>query len=129
MNSHRILRWAIIPLCGILAVTSVVSGPLVLPDTSRPGAVRPGGQNLAIESISDTVLEAIEIPEVFERPFDVDEGDSIVVKEFRLLDATDMPKFGISLDGLRALLNEQMARRPEGFTIGHLQQVADDVTT
>lgn len=104
-------------------VISVVAGPIALPDSARPGAARPEP-----EEFDALPGSSIEIPEVVERPFDVDEGDTVFVTEFRLLDARDLPDFGISLQEIRSLLEDQRASMPKGFTIGQLQQVIDMVT-
>ena len=114
-------------LCSILTVTSAFAGPVGLPDSARPGAVRPEQEGRA-EIPSNPVTEVIEVPAVIDRPFDVDEGDAVVVTEFRLLGGENLPEHDISLDEVHALLEEQKALRPEGFTIGQLQQVADTVT-
>ncbi len=98
-----------------------------LPDSARPGAVRPEQEGRA-EIPSSPVTEVMEVPAVIDRPFDVDEGEAIVVTEFRLLGGENLPEHDISLDEVHALLEEQKALRPEGFTIGQLQQVADAVT-
>lgn len=115
-------------LCSIMTVTSAFAGPVGLPDSARPGAVRPEQEGRS-EIPSSSVTEVLEVPAVIDRPFDVDEGEAVVVTEFRLLDGEDLPKFDISVDEVVAVLEEQRALRPEGFTIGQLQEAADAVTT
>ncbi|MCK5669049.1 MAG: hypothetical protein KAI15_08180, partial [Gammaproteobacteria bacterium] len=110
-----------------MTITSALAGPVGLPDSARPGAVRPEQEGRA-EIPSSPVTEVMEVPAVIDRPFDVDEGEAIVVTEFRLLDGENLPEQDINLDEVNALLEEQKALRPEGFTIGQLQQVADAVT-
>jgi len=74
------------------------------------------------------LAEVLDVPAVIDRPFDIDEGDAVVVVEFRLLDGEDLPEYDISVEEVKALLESQKAEKPEGFTIGQLQGVADKVT-
>jgi hemolysin activation/secretion protein len=109
----------------------VFAGPVGLPDSARPGAVRPEQEaptEETIETQSNPLAEVLDVPAVIDRPFDVDEGEAVVVVEFRLLDGEDLPKFDISVEEVKALLEKQKAEKPEGFTIGQLQGVADKVT-
>jgi hemolysin activation/secretion protein len=115
-------------LCSILTITSAYAGPVGLPDSARPGAVRPEQEGRS-DIPSKSVAEVLEVPAVIDRPFDVDEGEVIVVKEFRLLDGEDLPEYDISVDEVIAVLEEQRALRPEGFTIGQMQGAAEAVTT
>ena len=117
----------IVLLCSIFAVTSASAGPVGLPDSARPGAVRPEQEGRA-EIPTNPMAEVLEVPAVIDRPFDVDEGEAVVVTEFRLLDAEDLPAFDIRVEEINAVLEAQKALRPEGFTIGQLQGVADAVT-
>ncbi|MGH8246556.1 MAG: ShlB/FhaC/HecB family hemolysin secretion/activation protein, partial [Gammaproteobacteria bacterium] len=104
------------------------AGPLGLPDSARPGAVRPEetGRPAVPEGAPEALLE---IPAVIDRPLEVDEGAVVVVSRFRLVDARDIPKFNLRVAELETLLAEQAATRPEGFTIGQLQEVANQLTT
>jgi len=118
-------------LCSILTVSSVFAGPVGLPDSARPGAVRPEQEEPTgepTEAQSNPLAEVLDVPAVIDRPFDVDEGEVVVVVQFRLLDGEDLPKFDISVEEVKALLEKQKAEKPEGFTIGQLQGVADKVT-
>lgn len=107
----------------------LLAGPIAIPDSARPGAVRP---DLDVEErarIPDgPVPEVVDIPAVIDRPFDIDEGESIVVQQFRLMGASDLPKFDVSIAEIENLLNEIKESSPEGFTIGRLQEVADEIT-
>ncbi len=114
-------------LCVFLSITSVFAGPVGLPDSARPGAVRPEQEGRA-EIPKAPISEVLDVPAVIERPFDVDEGEAVVVNEFRLLDGENLPDFDVSLDEVDAILEEQRVLRPEGFTIGQMQGVADAVT-
>ena len=73
-------------------------------------------------------VSKLPIPPVVDRPFEVDEGDHIIVKEFRMVDAMDMPAFGVSLAEIRKILQDLIAKKPEGFTIGQLVEAASAVT-
>ncbi len=77
-------------LCSILTITSAFAGPVGLPDSARPGAVRPEQEGRS-DIPSSSVTEVLEVPAVIDRPFDVDEGAAVVVTEFRFLDAEDLP--------------------------------------
>ena len=125
----RVSTIIVVLLCNIAMVTSTFAGPVGLPDSARPGAVRPEQQEQISETPSNPVSEVIDVPAVIDRPFDVDEGEAVVVIKFRLLDGEDLPEFDVSIDEVNALLEEQKALRPEGFTIGQLQGAADAVTT
>jgi hemolysin activation/secretion protein len=111
---------------GALAIPAI-AGPLGLPDSARPGAVRPeetGKQIMPQEPPGDLM----EIPSVVDRPLAVDEGPRVLVRQFRLLEAQDLPDFELSMSELEGLLNELIATRPEGFTIGQMQEAIDLVT-
>ncbi len=107
-----------------------------LPEAERPGAVRPlpgESQSLTLEpappdAAPPTPEEGVEVPSVIDRPFQVDEGDVIAVQKFRLLGDKDLSEAGVDIEAVHALLDEQRVARPQGFTIGQLQQVADLVT-
>ncbi|NOG59039.1 MAG: ShlB/FhaC/HecB family hemolysin secretion/activation protein [Proteobacteria bacterium] len=106
-----------------------IAGPLGLPDSARPGAVRPQPE-IAPEKSPVPAGDIVDIPAVIDRPFDLEEGPFVSVKEFRLLDAEDLPKFGVSIDEIQnTILNKLKEDQPEqGFSIGNLQEVADAVT-
>jgi hemolysin activation/secretion protein len=114
-------------LCSILTIEAAFAGPVGLPDSARPGAARPEQEGRG-DIPSRPVADVIEVPAVIDRPFDVDEGEVIIITEFRFLDGEDLPEFDVSLDEINAILEEQKALRPEGFTIGQLQEVADAIT-
>ena len=124
-NKVPAIMWLL--LCSIFTVTSAYAGPVGLPDSARPGAVRPEQEGRA-EIPTNPMTDVLDVPAVIDRPFDVDEGDAVVVTEFRLLDAEDLPEYDISVDEIEALLEAQKALKPEGFTIGQLQEVADAVS-
>jgi len=117
---------------GILISLSVAAGPVGLPDTARPGAVRPETEEEPEKEIAETPpgpqVDSLEIPAVIDRPFDIDEGERIIVQQFRILDVEDLPEFDIRVDEINALLEQQKAQYPDGLTIGRLQEVANVVS-
>ena len=70
----------------------------------------------------------LKYPPVINRPLDVDEGERIQVARFELRGYTDREELGISREELEALLAQKQSERPDGFTVGHLQEVAVEVT-
>ena len=102
-------------------------GPLGLPDSARPGAVRPEevGKQIIPQS-PDT--EVLEVPAVIDRPFEIDEGPKVAVVSFRILGARDMPKFDVKIAEIEQLLAKVVADKPEGFTIGQMEETKDVVT-
>ena len=121
-------------LCVLLVITAN-AGPVEIPDSARPGAVRPEQEESSVvpEEQPEVVVEpgpqvdSLDIPAVIDRPFDVDEGERIIVKEFRLLDGEDLPEYDVSLEELQEKLEGIRAKRPDGFTIGQLQEAANEI--
>ena len=69
-----------------------------------------------------------QVPAVIDRPLGIDEGELIEVRRFLLKGAQDRPAYGIFVTALKQLLAELRSARPQGFTIGRLQEVAEQVT-
>lgn len=107
----------------------VIAGPLGLPDSARPGAVRPQSEVLPEKPVTPEG-DFVDIPAVIDRPFDIEEGPFVVVKEFRLLDAEDLPKYDVNIDEIQNSILEKLrlGQAERGFSIGELQEVADEVT-
>lgn len=103
----------------------VLSGPVGLPDSARPGAVRPTEERPALPPAPPG--EVMDIPPVIDRPFEADEGPRVAVRQFRLVDARDLPKFKLRVADVQAILDAKLAQKQE-YTIGQLQEVADEVT-
>ncbi len=124
-HSRQSCFWGLF-LLTILSV-SVQAGPIGLPDSARPGAVRPEevGKQI-IPTSPDT--QVLEVPAVIDRPFEVDEGDKVAVTSFRVLDGKDLPKFDIKIAEIEAILAAAVAEKPEGFTIGQMEITKDLVT-
>ena len=129
-------------LTGLLLSGLVQAGPVGLPDSARPGAVRPeqeGGTEVTrpgavppeqegAAEVARTPSDVVEVPPVIDRPFDVEECPCVVVNKFRLLNAGDMPDFDIKLADVQAILDEQLQQQPEsGYSIGQMQEVANVV--
>jgi len=124
----RIHHIGILITClGVFFCGELLAGPVGLPDSARPGAVRPGQEDRS-KIPEGPPAEVLDVPPVIDRPFDPDECPCAVVQEFRLLDAEDMPKFDVDVAEIQALLSEKIARQPEGgFSIGQLQGVANEI--
>lgn len=112
---------------GLLVPGLVQAGPVGLPDSARPGAVRPEEED-KLDLPKPPPSSVMEVPAVIDRPFDVDECPCTLVKEFRLLNAEDMPQFEVKLDEVNLILDENIQEQAEsGFSIGQLQEVANQV--
>jgi hemolysin activation/secretion protein len=124
-DSCRTCFWSLL-LLTILS-SSAQAGPVAIPDSARPGAVRPEevGKQIIPQS-PDT--EVLEVPAVIDRPFEVDEGEKVAVTSFRILNGRDMPKFKIKIAEIEQILAEVVAKKPEGFTIGQMEITKDEVT-
>ncbi len=107
----------------------IFAGPLGLPDSARPGAVRPQTEAEPERPVTPAG-DVVDIPALIDRPFDIEEGPFVAVKDFRLLDADDLPKYDISIDEIKtSILEKSRQNQPErGFSIGELQEIADQVT-
>ena len=108
----------------------VIAVPLGLPDSARPGAVRPQSEVPLQQEPVTPAADVVEIPAVIDRPFELEEGPYVAVKEFRLLDAEDLPKYDVNIDEIKStILDKLLQGQPErGFSIGELQEIADEVT-
>ncbi len=111
----------------------LLAGAPTLPAPVRPGAQRPD-QELRGETpdqadvITDATTESFRVPRVLDRPLDIDEGDKIAVTRFELAGFTERPEFGLDMAEIQALLEEKREAWPEGFTVGRMQEVADEIT-
>lgn len=97
-----------------------------LPDAVKPGAARPGAERPILPA--PPAPKVFDVPAVPERPLDIDEGERVQVQAFELLGAVDRPERGILITDVQALADRKLAERPEGFTVGRLQEVADEIT-
>lgn len=111
-----------------LAMSAVAWGqPPSLPDAVQPGAVRPGEERPRAQVQPDPGA-VYEVPPVIERPLDIDDGERILVSRFELKGVMDRPAMGIAQEEIQALVDAKRLERPEGFTVGRLQEVATEVT-
>lgn len=134
-----------------------VAGPVGVPDSARPGAIRPSqddkldlpepppeevvqtpedepdtttpaGVTPADEESRPPPEEVVDVPPVIDRPFDVTECPCVVVNQFYLLNAEDMPQYDVNLEDVQQILDSQLQQQPEsGFSVGQLQEVANQV--
>ena len=122
-----ILARIISGVMGMLVAASALAGPIELPDSARPGAVRPEQED-KLDLPKPPPSAVMEVPAVIDRPFDVDECPCTVVTQFRFLNAEDMPGYGVNLAEVQAILDESIQQQAaEGFSIGQLQEVANVV--
>ena len=129
LNEHGEVRNYLIAFSCLLFSGLVFAGPLGLPDSARPGAVRPQAEVLPEQPVASDA-DVVDIPAVIDRPFELEEGPYVFVSEFRLLDAEDFPEFDVNIDEINTTILEKLKQgQPErGFSIGELQEVADEVT-
>src|SRR3970040_1985713 len=113
-----ILARIISGVMGLLVAGTALAGPIELPDSARPGAVRPEQEDkLALPKPPPSAV--MEVPAVIDRPFDVDECPCTVVTQFRFLNAEDMPDYGVNLAEVQAILDESIQQQAaEGFSSG-----------
>ena len=97
-----------------------------LPDAAKPGAQRPGETPREVPKAPPA--ELFSVPAVVDRPLEIDDGEKVAVTRFVLEGATDRPRHDITVAAVQALVDEKRAARPDGFTVGRLQEVADAVT-
>lgn len=70
-----------------------------------------------------------EVPALIDRPLDIEEGPYVVVNSFSLIDVEDYPQHDVSISEINDLLEGILKDQPErGFSIGEMQEVADEVT-
>lgn len=105
----------------------LLAGGPALPDAVRPGAIRPGEETPKAQPQAPGP-QNYEVPRVVDRPLDIDSGDKVVVTRFNVVGAQDRPDQGITVGEVEALVENLRAQRPEGFTVGRLQEVANEVT-
>lgn len=115
----------------LLALTTInprIAGAADSPEATRPGAARPETERTDPPPAVSTEAETFAVPPVVERPLDIDAGNRIAVTSFELVDVVDRPEYEISVAEIQALVDASIPAHPEGFTVGRLQEVADEVT-
>ncbi len=141
LDKHGWLNRFLYLLALLFSSACVMAASVGLPDSERPGQVRPATdisetdipETLPAEITLDSSIAqdtVVDIPAVIDRPFDIEEGPFIVVAQFRLLDAEDLPQFEINIADIQTtVLEKNRAAQPaRGFSIGQLQNVANEVT-
>lgn len=109
------LAFTVISAIGIQANAQVIS----------PGAVQP---QIEVRPIPQAESDVLGVPPVIDRPLGLDEGPKVIVSEFIFnfkLEADKKTKLKKEVD---ALLEDIRVSQPEGFTIGQLQQAANQAT-
>ncbi|MEM7541507.1 MAG: ShlB/FhaC/HecB family hemolysin secretion/activation protein [Pseudomonadota bacterium] len=102
------------------------AGVVDLPDAARPGAIRPGDNSKLVPP--QPVGEVFAVPPVIDRPLEIDGGEKVVVTAFKLDGVVDRAAFDITTDEVQSLVDAQIGKFPEGFSVNRLQEVADSVT-
>lgn len=120
----RVLLALVCMLIGTGAIAQVG-----IPESARPGATRPDQvEEPAVAEEPPAQSGPFPIGPVIDRPLEIDSGDRVLVRQFRLLDAVDMPEYDISIAELQEILQGVIDTRPEGFTIGQLEEATEAVT-
>ena len=103
-----------------------LAAAVALPDAAKPGAIRPGER--APPRPQAPPAETFQVPALVDRPLEIDDGDKVEVKRFLLEGVIDRPEHQVALAVVQSLVDAKLAERPDGFTVGRLQEVADTVT-
>ncbi len=125
-NFGAVVGQVAILLLSSTLVTEAEAGAVDVPAAVRPGAIRPGEERQTVPQ--QPPGEVFEVPAVVERPLDIDAGTRIQVSAFELLGVTDRPEHNIAVQDVQGLLNGKLGAQTEGFTVGRLQEAADEVT-
>ena len=120
------MKRKLIVFLGIMPWLPAYAGGPAVPDAVRPGAIRPGEERSY--TIPKEQAEVFKVPKVVERPLDIDAGPKVQVTKFNLVGVVDRPAQKISISDVQELVDQKLAARPEGFTVGRLQEVATSVT-
>ncbi|MCV6612312.1 MAG: hypothetical protein OIF55_16215, partial [Amphritea sp.] len=99
-----------------------------LPDAATPGAVIDERPDLLVQPDNELNLT---IPAKKDRPLDLDSGPVIRVETITLyqLDNASDDKLSVVNDaGARQIIREGLAGHSDGFTLGQLQSLTDEVT-
>ena len=111
-----------------LASASMAIQAQTLPDAATPGAVIDERPDLLVQPGNELNLT---IPAKKDRPLDLDSGPVIRVETITLyqLDNASDDKLSVVTDaGARQIIQEGMAGHSDGFTLGQLQSLTDEVT-
>ncbi|ARN73242.1 hypothetical protein BST96_03435 [Oceanicoccus sagamiensis] len=124
---HRVVRPHKLPV--------IVSTLLVLLSSSYAqaqgfGTITPGGVQPQLERPQVPTTPAEDnmiVPPVIDRPLNIDDGPKIKVRHFQLNSYEDFP-LTVKRSDILEILAKQRDAHPDGFTIGELQQAANEVT-
>lgn len=115
-------------VAALLALAAVLATPA---QAQGFGNVTPGGVQPNLDrkqAPRESEAPELEIPAVPERPLGESEGPRLVVNRFQLQGVEDIEGTAISQQQLNSWLEQVRSEHPEGFTIGQLQAVADEIT-
>ena len=123
----------------IRAVTAEVQQPSAkqrqaLTAHHQPQEPRAGGQRTSLVQgqallVAQAEQDLFEVPPVVERPLGVEEGPRVSVSRFELSGAVNREKQELRVSDLEAILGGHVRAQPtQGYTIGQLQTIADELT-
>ena len=116
---------------GSACLTAVMLA-IALPAASQGfGTITPGGVQPNIDRrlpLKETEQPDYEIPALPERPLDEDAGPRLKVRRFQLEGVEDIAGTPLSQRDINRQLEQIRREHPQGFTIGELQAVANQVT-
>ena len=83
-----------------------------------------------VQGVSIEEGTPFEVPALIDRPLAIEEGPYIVVKEFNMIDAEDYPEHKVSVSEIKSTILDDLLKKQleRGFSVGELQEVADEVT-
>ncbi len=100
--------------------------PENLPDAAKPAAQIP--QDIFVYPDLEPEPGKYIVPPVVDRPLGVAGGPRIEINAFDLRGAQDRPEKGFFVDDIWRIIEEDRATRPDGMTIGELQELANRIT-
>ena len=94
------------------------------------GEIGEGDEDEGVQGVTVEEGTPFEVPALIDRPLDIEEGPYIVVKEFNMIDAEDYPEHDVSVSEIKSTILDDLLKKQleRGFSIGELQEVADEVT-
>lgn len=100
--------------------------PENLPDAARPAAQIP--QDVFLYPELEPEPGKYIVPPVIDRPLGAAGGPRIVINAFELRGARDWPEEDLSVDDVWRVIEQEKTTKPEGMTIGELQELANHIT-
>jgi hemolysin activation/secretion protein len=94
------------------------------------GEIGEGDEGEGVQGVTVEEGAPFEVPALIDRPLDIEEGPYLVVKEFNMIDAEDYPEHEVSVSEIKSTILDDLLKKQleRGFSIGELQEVADEVT-